>query len=328
MADEGMVVLDGTELRDLDLRLPVPDGPVAGAMALQLAESEASTRLFGLSLPENIRSTALRTIREADDPDFLSEVFHDSDALRSLIQKFLLVVADQLKDDPLVVSVLDGNALRIVLDDEDDFAMLAENLFTDLDAHDNGKLSKNDISNALLHMGVQLGVPPIRESTDLLPNIIKKHGAEGEEKLGQSQFADLLQTILQDLADALSKKNVIVIRNVKVINGSKLKKTLENQKLFNEVLEKLFLEWKTYTNGQEDKELRGFLEAKGLEFGLPSSESSEAVALLYDQIFSEIDKDKITGDLERDAFQVIVKDILEKIAQQLEEDPIFIDLEC
>lgn len=104
--------------------------------------------------------------------------------------------------------------------------------------------------------------------------------------------------------------------------------TLENQKLFNEVLEKLFLEWKTYTNGQEDKELRGFLEVKGLEFGLPSSESSEAVALLYDQIFSEINKDKITGDLERDAFQVIVKDILEKIAQQLEEDPIFIDLEC
>lgn len=97
MADEGMVVLDGTELRDLDLRLPVPDGPVAGAMALQLAESEASTRLFGISLPENIRSTALRTIREADDLDFLSEVFHDSDALRSLIQKFLLVVADQLK---------------------------------------------------------------------------------------------------------------------------------------------------------------------------------------------------------------------------------------
>ncbi|XP_039114314.1 uncharacterized protein LOC120249748 isoform X2 [Dioscorea cayenensis subsp. rotundata] len=328
MADEGMVVLDGTELRDLDLRLPVPDGPVAGAMALQLAESEASTRLFGISLPENIRSTALRTIREADDLDFLSEVFHDSDALRSLIQKFLLVVADQLKDDPLVVSVLNGNALRIVLDDEDDFAMLAENLFTDLDADDNGKLSKNDISNALLRMGVQLGVPPIRESTDLLSNIIKKHGAEGEEKLGQSQFADLLQTILQDLADALSKKHVTVIREVKVINGSKLKKTLENQKLFNEVLEKLFLEWKTYTNGQEDKELRGFLEVEGLEFGLPSSESSEAVALLYDQIFSEINKDKITGDLERDAFQVIVKDILEKIAQQLEEDPIFIDLEC
>lgn len=65
-------------------------------------------------------------------------------------------------DDPLVVSVLNGNALRIVLDDEDDFAMLAENLFTDLDADDNGKLSKNDISNALLRMGVQLGVPPIR----------------------------------------------------------------------------------------------------------------------------------------------------------------------
>lgn len=31
-------------------------------------------------------------------------------------------------DDPFVVMILDGNVLRIVLDDNDDFAMLAKNL--------------------------------------------------------------------------------------------------------------------------------------------------------------------------------------------------------
>ncbi|KAJ0974066.1 hypothetical protein J5N97_016031 [Dioscorea zingiberensis] len=324
MADGGMEVLDGTQLRDLDLQLPILDYPVSGAMALQLAESETSARLFGLSLPENIRSGALHRISASDDPDLLSKEFGDADCLSSMIQEFLIAVADQLKDDPLVISVLDGKALRIFLDDEDDFAMLAENLFTELDTDDNGKLSKNDIANALLHMGVQLGVPPIQESTNLLSNIIKKHGAEGEEKLGQAQFANLLQTILQDLTDALSEKHVTVVRDVKVINGSKLKKTLENQKLFNEFVEKLFLEWNAYKNGQEDMELRGFFEARGLESGLPPSESNEA---LYDRIFSDIDKGNVAGDLEKDAFQVIVKDILEKFAQHLEENPIFIDLE-
>lgn len=63
-------------------------------------------------------------------------------------------------EDPLVVAVLDGKTLRVFLEDEDDFAMLAENLFTDLDTEDKGKICKSQISSALLHMGVELGVPP------------------------------------------------------------------------------------------------------------------------------------------------------------------------
>lgn len=63
-------------------------------------------------------------------------------------------------DEPLMVSVLDGNTIRLFLEDEDDFAMLAENLFTDLDAEDEGKLSKSEIRSALVNMGVEMGVPP------------------------------------------------------------------------------------------------------------------------------------------------------------------------
>ncbi|KAJ6413814.1 hypothetical protein OIU84_006589 [Salix udensis] len=64
-------------------------------------------------------------------------------------------------DNPLVVSILDGNTLRMFLEDEDDFAMIAENLFTDLDTEDKGKISKSEIRNAVVHMGVEMGVPPL-----------------------------------------------------------------------------------------------------------------------------------------------------------------------
>ena len=67
-------------------------------------------------------------------------------------------------DNPLVVSVLDGSTLRLLLEDEDDFAMLAENLFTDLDVEDKGKISKSEIRNALVQMGVEMGVPPFSGS--------------------------------------------------------------------------------------------------------------------------------------------------------------------
>jgi hypothetical protein len=59
---------------------------------------------------------------------------------------------------------LDGSTLRLLFEDEDDFAMLAENLFTDLDVEDKGKISKSQIRNALVQMGVDMGVPPFSGS--------------------------------------------------------------------------------------------------------------------------------------------------------------------
>lgn len=59
-----------------------------------------------------------------------------------------------------MVSILDGNTLKLLLEDEDDYAMLAENLFTDLDIEDKGKIRKSEIRKALVQMGVEMGIPP------------------------------------------------------------------------------------------------------------------------------------------------------------------------
>jgi len=62
------------------------------------------------------------------------------------------------------------------------------------------------------------------EGDALLTNILKKHAAEGTEELGQAQFAQILQGILQDLADSLALKPIVIIQDIKVINGSQLRK--------------------------------------------------------------------------------------------------------
>lgn len=64
-------------------------------------------------------------------------------------------------DDPIVIAILDGKTLKVFLEDEDDFAMLAENLFTDLDIEDRGKIKRKQIRDALFHMGVEMGIPPL-----------------------------------------------------------------------------------------------------------------------------------------------------------------------
>lgn len=329
MSAGGLTVVDGTQLRSLShpLALPISDGStVTGSQLLDFAENEASSSLFGLSLPQNLKSTALKHIAASeDDVTFRIKEF-DRDHASRLASDYITAIADELKDDPLVVSVLDGNTLKLFLEDEDDFAMLAENLFTDLDTEDKGKVCKGEISNALGHMGVELGVPPFSEFPQL-NDILKKHGAEGEEELGQAQFAELLQQVLQDIADALAEKHIVIIQNIKIINGSKLRMLLADEKRLNGVIEKMLKEKKNVEgNGMSTTIIRGFLEKNWKDFGLPPSEANEAVVLLYDAVFADADSSKNVAETE-DEFREHVKVILEKFAEQLDANPVYHDYE-
>ncbi|KAH7543241.1 hypothetical protein FEM48_Zijuj02G0163700 [Ziziphus jujuba var. spinosa] len=328
MSDGALTVLDGSHLRAIDCSLPSPASDVAltGARVLEIADSRVSSCHFGLSLPQNLKSSALRRINILDDAVFRSSQL-DPEQASDTINLYITAIADQLKDDPLVVSILDGKTLRLFFDDEDDFAMLAEDLFTDLDAEDKGKICKSEIRNALLRMGIEMGVPPISDFP-LLNDILKKHGADGKEELGQGQFAQLLQQILQELSEVLAEKNFVFIQNIKIINGSKLRKLLADEVQLGKVVEKIFKEKHSGNVSSGVAELtRSFLEKNGIELGLPPSEANEAVVLLYDAVFADVQNNKSATELERDEFASIVKEILGKFAEQLEANPVFHDLD-
>ncbi|KAG8472827.1 hypothetical protein CXB51_034695 [Gossypium anomalum] len=330
MSESGLTVLDGTHLRSFNPSLPELNGSVNGAQLLEIAYSKASTSLFGLSLPQNLKASALSRVI-AGPADHADVTFRQTELEKDKASKFLSdyisAIADELKDDPLVVSILDGNTLKMFLEDEDDYAMLAENLFTDMDIEDKGKICKNELRNALVHMGVEMGIPPFSEFP-LLNDILKKHGAEGEEELGQAQFAELLQPILQETADALSENHVVIIHNVKVVNGSKLRKLLADEKQFDNVVERVLQETKSGKDGlQKTTELiRSFFEKHGKDFGLPPSESNDAVILLYDAVFSEVENEKSVVKADNE-FREYMKDVLKKFAEQLEDNPIYCDLD-
>ncbi|XP_004302048.1 PREDICTED: uncharacterized protein LOC101303717 [Fragaria vesca subsp. vesca] len=323
MSDGALTVLDGSHLRAVDLSVPDSDVTLTGAHVLDLADSKASSSLFGLTLPQGLKSSALKRVNVQDDDVFRQAELDRHQALK-LARDYIAAIADELKDDPIVISILDGNTIRLFLEDEDDFAMLAENLFTDLDAEDVGKLSKSVIQSALLHMGVEMGVPPVSEFPPL-SDILTKHGAYGEEELGQAQFAELLQPILQELAEALAKKNVVLIQNIKIVNGSKLRKLLADEKQINSVIEKI-LQGKKDGLGSADV-IRSYLEKNELELGLPPSEGNEPAAILYDLVFTELEQDKSALKEGEDNFGNLVKKILEKLAEQLESNPVFHDTE-
>lgn len=222
-------------------------------------------------------------------------------------------------DTPIVVSILDGTMLKMFLEDEDDFAMLAENLFTDLDEEDKGKLCKSEIRKALVHMGVEMGVPPLSEFP-ILDDIIKKHDADSDEELGQAQFAELLQQVLQEIADVLHEKPITIVLNVEIFTGSRIRKILADEKTLKCLVEKTILE---ESNGKESQGwLRTLIIKNGKELGLPPlSSENEQVALLYETIISQLNNKENASTKEE--FMDALKDILKKFEELLETTPVF-----
>ncbi|CAJ2631493.1 calcium ion binding protein [Trifolium pratense] len=318
-------ILDGTNLRDLDLSLIVFDRPVTGAQILHIAHSQASPSFFDLPFPDPLKTAALNRLNTNSDAEpFLStETEYQPIKASQILKLYIAAIADELKANPLVLSILDGSTLRLFFEDEDDFAMLAENLFTDLDVEDKGKISKSQIRNALVQMGVDMGVPPFSEYPQL-NDLLSKHGVDGEEELGQAQFAQLLQSVLQDLEVELSKKNFVFIQNVQVINGSKIRQLLANEKELNSFVEKATQEKPNAKGGLGSTEIiRSFLERNTKELGLPLSESSDAAVLFYDSVFADVAKEKDGVELEKEGLAKLLKDILEKMAEQLELNPVY-----
>ncbi|KAK9735313.1 hypothetical protein RND81_04G198000 [Saponaria officinalis] len=321
MSDGGLQVLDGAPLT---AACHPPHFSAANAVddVLAIVETRVSEVLHGVSLPASVKLSALKRV-DVESRDRQQQL--DREQAEVLFRDYVSAIADELKDDPLVVSVLDGNTIRLFLEDEDDFAMLAENLFTDLDIEDEGKLSKNEIRGALVHMGVDMGVPPLTEFP-VINEILKKHGAEGEEKLGQAQFAQLLQPILQDIADSLALKRITIIQNVKITNGSKLSKLLADEKQIDDIVEKIYSQNGNVQNMRDCIEtIRTYLEKNGKELGLPPLEGNETVILLHHAIFSEIDIEKKDVTLEKSELRDLVTKILQKFVLQLQANPVFHD---
>lgn len=96
MADTGLTILDGAQLKEADVSLP--DTAITGAEVLELAETRASLSLFGYVLPENLKLSALRRIGVSDATEFRSKKLNHSDA-SSTLRNYIAAIADELRGE-------------------------------------------------------------------------------------------------------------------------------------------------------------------------------------------------------------------------------------
>jgi len=96
MSDGVLTILDGSQLRSLDPTLPENDVALTGGEVLDLADSRASSALFGISLPETLKRSALQRIHVDDVVSFRSTQL-GRDLVPHSLSDYISAMADQLK---------------------------------------------------------------------------------------------------------------------------------------------------------------------------------------------------------------------------------------
>lgn len=102
---------------------------------------------------------------------------------------------------------------------------------------------------------------------------------------------------------------------------------LANEEEFNSIVEKALWEKPDAKDGLGSTEIiRSFLERNAKDLGLPLPQADEAVVLLYDAVFADTAKEKDGAELDKEVLAKLLKDILQKFAEQLEVNPVYQDL--
>lgn len=93
MADAGLQVIDGTQLNAGNFSLPADfSGDIAGDRVLEFADAKASDCLYSLSLPENLKSSALQRLNfEVRGHKF------DREQADCLLRDYVAAIADELR---------------------------------------------------------------------------------------------------------------------------------------------------------------------------------------------------------------------------------------
>lgn len=94
MAERGLKVIDGASLRSTDLTLPELTTSITGDHLIKLVLSAVSTSLSGLTLPENVVSSAFRRLDVGES--FPSKEFQVDEAV-VVAKDLITAIADQLE---------------------------------------------------------------------------------------------------------------------------------------------------------------------------------------------------------------------------------------
>lgn len=97
MSDGVLTVLDGTHLRAANLSPPDSNVALTGAELLDLADSTVSSALFGLALPQTLKSSALRRIGIRDNDDVFRRTELAPDQASQTIKLYIAAIADELQ---------------------------------------------------------------------------------------------------------------------------------------------------------------------------------------------------------------------------------------
>eukprot|EP00475_Leptophrys_vorax_P021709 TRINITY_DN29480_c0_g2_i1.p2 TRINITY_DN29480_c0_g2~~TRINITY_DN29480_c0_g2_i1.p2 ORF type:complete len:209 (+),score=20.47 TRINITY_DN29480_c0_g2_i1:96-629(+) len=172
-----------------------------------------------------------------------------------------------------------------------------------------------------------MGVPPagLREQGDnLIADVVREYGA-GKKELSRDDFEALFRDMLTDIAARLEAEPIVVGHQATVLNGSRLRRLLDNPEQFEALADDLFKQWDVRRKGRLScKELTAGLRNLGPSLGLPPPMARDSDAF-FKQLFVSADMDE-SGFVDRKEMGGMLRGLFEQLAKELKEKPVI--LEC
>ena len=186
---------------------------------------------------------------EAEADAIVAEAFREIDAdssgdvslaeFEGFVCSVLAQIAAGLRRTPVVVesATFDGELIRRLLKDEDapgTLALMCAEMFKELDVDNSGKLSNVELRPLLEGLAEKMDVPPASpESVAFFDAVFEAADWNGDRELEPAEFADLLQGMLEVVADRLAENPITVTKSstaeVDVFDGTLLKALLADE---------------------------------------------------------------------------------------------------
>ncbi|KAJ8433940.1 hypothetical protein Cgig2_001869 [Carnegiea gigantea] len=244
---------------------------------------------------------------------------------KEVLSDILLGMAAGLKRDPIVILRIDGEELMEFINSPC-FETEVLSVWSEIESPDQGNLH-DCIVKALQKLGVDQGLPPTADSwvmSNIVEPALEACMGENKDQVGVSQetFLVELKKVLENIAERLKEKPVIVAHTENTYDGSAIKTLLSDKVGTDKVLNSALQDIPRDKHGRISKDyLRVALDTLAPNAGLPPYGAVDEMDKVIDDAFKLVGADD--GKLvKEEEFKKLLLEILGGIMLQLQGNPI------
>lgn len=218
--------------------------------------------------------------------------------------------------------VLDGSDIMELVGNKEVFSNFVDHKFEELDKDHDGRLSVKELQPAVADIGAALGLPAQGTSPNsdhIYSEVLSEFTHGKQEKVSKTEFKEVLSDILLGMAAGLKRDPIVILR----IDGEDLREFIDSSS-FEPAMVSIYSQIELLDGSLHDYIIKA-LEKLTVDHGMPPSTDSWVMSNIVDPVLhSFAGQDYEQQPISQETFLEKFKEVLERVAQRLQEQPVIV----